>query len=113
MKLCQFADLKLEFYWQDSVSREDLNPLCQTLEVLLLDNTHVRAKGAAFVLRVVPNLTSLGDFGFLAAGLQRLYGLRSYPWAGRKLKHVLVCLIFLERNAVILFHSVCFELEIY
>jgi len=71
----------------DSVCREDLNSLCQTLEVLLLDNTHVRAKGAAFVLRVVPNLTSLGNFLFLAAGLQRLYGLRSYPWAGRKLKH--------------------------
>jgi hypothetical protein len=71
--------------------------------MLLLGNTDVRAKGAAFVLRVVPNLTSLGNFVFLAAGLKRLYGLRRYPWAGRKLKHVLLSLIFLKINATVWF----------
>jgi hypothetical protein len=65
-----------------------LNPLCQTLEVLLLGNTHVRAKGAAFVLRVIPNLTSLGNFVFTAAGLRRLYGQMNRQWAVNKLKHV-------------------------
>lgn len=79
-----------------------MNPLCQTLEVLSLGNTHVRAKGVAFALKVVPNLTSLGNFVFLAAGLKRLYGLHSYPWAGRKLKHVLLSLLFLKINAVLL-----------
>jgi hypothetical protein len=58
------------------------------LEVLLLGNTHVRAKGAAFVLRAIPNLTSLGNFVFTAAGLKRLYGLKNRPWPGHKLKHV-------------------------
>ncbi|XP_069691323.1 uncharacterized protein [Periplaneta americana] len=71
----------------DNTSEDDLNPLCQTLEVLFLGNTHVRAKGAAFVLRVIPNLTSLGNFVFTAAGLRRLYGLKTRPWPGHKLKH--------------------------
>jgi hypothetical protein len=58
------------------------------LEVLLLGNTQVRARGAAFVLRVVPNLTTLGNFVFTAAALKKLYGLKSRPWPGHRLKHV-------------------------
>jgi hypothetical protein len=56
--------------------------------VLLLGNTQVRARGAAFVLRVVPNLTTLGNFVFTAAALKKLYGLKSRPWPGHRLKHV-------------------------
>lgn len=68
--------------------KEDLNPLCQTLEVLLLGETQVRAKGAAFVLRVIPNLTSLGNFTFAAGGMRWLCILECRPWLSFKLKHV-------------------------
>ncbi|KDR06887.1 uncharacterized protein LOC110840421 isoform X2 [Zootermopsis nevadensis] len=71
----------------DSMYKEDLNPLCQTLEVLLLGETQVRAKGAAFVLRVIPNLTSLGNFTFAAGGMRWLCILECRPWLSFKLKH--------------------------
>ncbi|XP_033608169.1 uncharacterized protein LOC111866501 isoform X2 [Cryptotermes secundus] len=71
----------------DSAYEQEFNPLCQTLEMLLLGNTRVRARGAAFILRVFPNLTSLGNFVFTASALKRLYGPKTRPWPGHKLKH--------------------------
>jgi hypothetical protein len=66
--------------------------------MLLLGNTRVRARGAAFILRVIPNLTSLGNFVFTAAALKRLYGPKSRPWPGHKLKHVLLSLTVFHQN---------------
>ncbi|XP_049951716.1 uncharacterized protein LOC126458604 isoform X1 [Schistocerca serialis cubense] len=62
--------------------------LCKTMEILCLGNTQVKVKGAAFVLRVLPYLTSLGNFVFTAAGLKRIYGIKTRPKVGSFLKQV-------------------------
>ncbi|XP_067005878.1 uncharacterized protein [Anabrus simplex] len=68
------------------VTEHDLNHLCQSLEVLMLCNTSVKSKGAAFALKVIPNLVSLGNFVYLAAGLTKLYGAKARPKPPPKLK---------------------------
>ncbi|PSN48760.1 hypothetical protein C0J52_05185 [Blattella germanica] len=72
---------------EESICEADLNPLCQTLEVLHLGNTDVRARGAAIVLRFIPNLTSLGSCVYTASGLRRLYALKNKPYQCHKFKH--------------------------
>jgi hypothetical protein len=47
--------------------------------MLLLHNTHIGARGAAFVLRAIPNLTLLGNYASTTAGLKRLYELMKRP----------------------------------
>ncbi|KAK7865452.1 hypothetical protein R5R35_002330 [Gryllus longicercus] len=56
-----------------------LNPMCSTLEVLLLADTEVKVKGAALAVKMLPNLTSMGNFVHLAAGLKFLYGTKAKP----------------------------------
>lgn len=66
------------------------NPLCKSMQRLLLGNTLVKVKGAALVLKLLPNIVSLGNFVFTAAGLKRIYGSKLRLKHGRamRLQHV-------------------------
>nr|CAD7440460.1 unnamed protein product [Timema bartmani] len=71
---------------EQNVYDYDLNPLCQTLEIVLLENTRVKIKGGVFVMKAMPNLESLGNFLYTAAALKKIYGLRGKPKPCFKLK---------------------------
>nr|CAD7571058.1 unnamed protein product [Timema californicum] len=74
---------------EQNVYDYDLNPLCQTLEVVSLESTRVKIKGGVFVMKAMPNLESLGNFLYTAAALKKIYGLRGKPKPCFKLKKIL------------------------
>ncbi|KAJ1527605.1 hypothetical protein ONE63_007568 [Megalurothrips usitatus] len=55
------------------IPNQAYNALCGTIRDLILTNTKVRALGAYFVLKFMPNITSLGDFVFATAGLKKFW----------------------------------------
>nr|CAD7197285.1 unnamed protein product [Timema douglasi] len=86
---------------EQNVYDYDLNPLCQTLEVVSLESTRVKIKGGVFVMKAMPNLESLGNFLYTAAALKKIYGLRGKPKPCFKLKKITVP-ISLECGALFL-----------
>lgn len=72
MKAPQLAKLKLLAMQSTPYPMTSLNGLCATMRDLILTNTKVRALGAYFALKYMPNITSLGDFVFATAVLKKL-----------------------------------------
>lgn len=68
---------------------------------LILTNTKVRAQGAYFALKFMPNITSLGDFVFATAGLKKFWQESKYKFGLKQ-----VCFI----GFIGLFYSIfCFS----
>lgn len=59
---------------RDAIKRDERRPICNSLERLYLESTRVKGDGAAVVIEVCPNITSLGYLVFTAAGVMNVFG---------------------------------------
>ncbi|KAK3910506.1 F-box/LRR-repeat protein 15 [Frankliniella fusca] len=72
MKAAQLAKLKMLAMQPSPFPSNAFNGLCSSMRDLILTNTKVRALGAYFALKFMPNITTLGDFVFATAVLKKL-----------------------------------------
>ncbi|XP_034249032.1 uncharacterized protein LOC117649943 [Thrips palmi] len=89
------------------IQNQSYNALCGTMRDLILTNTKVRALGAYFALKFMPNITSLGDFVFATAGLKKF-------WQESKYKFVLKQIFYRGPSCekVKLIGATCPDLEV-